>query len=1041
MKIALSASLSACALVFALAVPVSAQTVTGAIMGTVTDDSGGIVPGVTVTVVNTGTNFNRAHITDEKGHYEVRQLPIGPYEVSAELQGFKKQLRRLQLTVGSEAVVDFSMQMGNLEETVVVTAEAAVVQTSSAEVGALVDQKQIQQLPLNARDIQQLATIQPGVQSQAAYNGLYGANISVRGSRPEQNRYLLNGIDASTTFGTSPVSAANIIMGVEGLQEFKVLTSDYSAAYGMKQGGVVNMVTKSGTQDFHGSLYEFHRDDSTESRNYFATKVPDFKRDQFGASIGGPVKRGKTFFFTNYEQFRQRVGLTYVGQVPTDAARQGLLPSGQVPVAPQMQAFVNLMPRGNGSVAKDGYTQDYLSTPQQAIDERYVTVRIDHQLNHNNQLWGVYTGDWSTSDTPEANPSFATFAYRDKHIASVENAHTFSDHLLNSTRFGYNRNWYFDETTAIVDIGQNMYVAADPFVTPSGRGQFESISIGGMTGMATSGNAPVWYQHNGFDFSTEFNYLKGDHSWKFGGAYQYAADNGSYTAVQARGEISFDTYQQFLSGVASRANVILPGSDPRRNFRSHFASLFTEDSWRVHRNLTMSLGVRWEALLSLTEADGNFANLRGGPMDPTPTVGNPVLIAQKGNVAPRAGFNWDVFGDGKMSVRGGGGMFYNQINPFSLRESSNNYPLTTQYSLTNVSFPNVFDALTGPVSVVPDFGAIEFRPKTPVLYSYHASLQRELRWKTAVTVSYVGSQGRHLPSGTIVNSDWGNRLVPQIVNGQYFWPAGLTRPNPNFGRIGYGSFVLTSNYNAFQMNVERRLAQGFAFGGNYTYAKCFDEASGELNTALGNGGGPAVLQYSRDLKSGYGPCSFVSVNSGNITSTWDLPGQNLRGAAGAVLGGWRWSTIWTMQGGVPFEIKTGFNRSRQNVSSSSLGDRPNWAPGCDASKAFVGDVTRWFDVNCFVLNDAGYLGNVEARAMRGPGLFTSDWSLTKNFSLGGGRRIEVQAQAFNITNRANFRVPAASLWLNANTRNPNAGRITATVTPARQMQFGVKYVF
>ena len=586
-----------------------------------------------------------------------------------------------------------------------------------------------------------------------------------------------------------------------------------------------------------------------------------------------------------------------------------------------------------------------------------------------------------------------------------------------------------------------MYVAENPFVTPSGRGQFESTSIGSMTGMATSGNAPVWYQHNAIGFDTQFNYLRGEHSWKFGGAYQFSADNGSYTAVQARGEISFDTYQQFLAGIATRANVILPGSDPRRNFRSHSASVFAEDSWRARKNLTLSLGLRWEALLSLTEKNGKFANLRGGPMDPVPTVGNPVLIAQKGNVAPRVGLNWDVFGDGKTSIRGGGGMFYNQINPFSLRESSNNYPLTTQFSLTNVPFPNVFSALTGPVSVVPDFGGIEFRPKTPVLYSYHASLQRELWWKTAVTLSYVGSQGRHLPSGTIVNSDWGNRLVPQIVNGQYFWPAGLTRPNPNFGRIGFGQFVLTSNYNAFQANVERRLAQGFAFGGNYTHARCFDEASGELNTALGNGGGPSVLQYSGDLKSGYGPCSFVSVNSGNIMTTWDLPGQNLKGVAGAALGGWRWSTVWTMQGGVPFEIKTGFNRSRQNVTSSSLGDRPNWAPGCDANSAFLGQVNAWFDVNCFVLNDVGFLGNVQARAMRGPGLFTSDWSLAKSFSFMNGRRIEVQAQAFNITNQVNFRVPAASLWQNATTRNPNAGRITATVTPARQVQFGVKFTF
>ncbi|HSL23921.1 MAG TPA: TonB-dependent receptor [Vicinamibacterales bacterium] len=1031
------------------AVPLHGQVVTATLLGTVTDNTGAVVPGATVTVRNVGTDRTWSHVTEGDGRYREPLLPVGTYEIRVELAGFAPQVRRgVQLTVGSEVTINFVLSPASLQEDVIVTGEAPVVQTSSSEVGALVDQKQIQQLPLNARDVQQLAILQPGVQSQSAYNGLYGANISVRGSRPEQNRYLLNGVDAGTTFGTAPVSAANIIMGVEGLQEFSVLTSDYSAAYGTKQGGVINMITKAGTNNFRGSLYEFHRNEKFDSKNYFDQgDIPPFQRDQFGASFGGPIARGKTFFFANYEQFRQRLGLSHVGIVPDERARQGYLPDPDRPgreifvgVAPQMQPYLALWPRGNGRVLGDG-TMEYFSNPEQSIDERYFTTRVDHALTSKDNFWTVLTGDWSESLTPEESGSFGAHAARDKLIWSAQNSHVFSNNLVNSVRVGVNWNRYLDENDPLVDIDRAMYIGPDPFLTPSGHGQFPGIEVGELSGLAGSGNGPVWYDHLGINIDAEFNFTRGAHSFQFGGTWSRSMDDGSYVAEQARGETLFDTLEQFMRGRASRVNIILPGSYGESNFRSQLGSVYVEDSWRASSRLTVNLGVRWEALLQMDEANGKVSNLRGGPTDTAPTIGNPILEAEKNNFAPRFGFNWDVFGDGRTSVRGGGGVFHNQISPFSLRELTNNVPFTTQVSILNAPWPNVFDAYS-PSTAPPDFGAVEFQPKTPVLYSYHLSVQRDLGKRTAVTVSYVGSQGRNLPSGTIVNNDFGNRLVPQVLDdGSYFWPTGQRRPNQNFGRIGYGQFIYESSYNALQFSVERRVAEGLAFTGNYTWSDCIDDVSGELNVAVQNTGAGTVLQYARDPKSGRGNCSFTSVHSGNITTTWDLPGRDLGGALGAVFGGWRWSTITTLQSGLPFNITTGFNRSRQNVANNALGDRPNWAASCNADSVIRGGVQQYFDPNCFELPPPGFLGNVPARVLRGPGLITSDWSFAKGFRFNGERRLEIQAQIFNIFNRANFAVPNGRNWINANTRNTQAGRITRTVTSSRQAQFGIKFLF
>jgi hypothetical protein len=1024
-----------------------AQVVTGTILGTVSDSSGSVVPGATITIRHVGTGQTRTVVTDAGGRYRESQLPIGSYEIRAELQGFKAEVRQnLGLTVGAELVVTFALQVGAVEETVLVSGDAPLVQTSSTEVSALVDQRMLQQLPLNARDVQQLATLQPGVQQQR-YNSLYGPQIVVSGVRPSHNRFLLNGIDTTGTFSFSPVSAAGILMGVEGLQEFKVLTNDYSAAYGVKQGGVVNMVTKAGSNAFHGSTYHFQRKDVFDARNYFDQgDVPPFNREQFGGSFGGPIVRGKTFFYANYEQFRQRLGLSNLAIVPDVRARQGFLPDparpGQeinVGVAQAIVPYLSLMPAPNGRTIGGG-TAEYFSNPPQSLDERYITVRLDQQLGAKDAVWGVYTGDWSESFSPLLNPNFAEHQDYNKGILSVQEVHTFSPNLVNTTRFGLNRTWYFLRADPTVAIDRSLYFVADPFYAPTSVGQFGQLGVTGLTGLATS-TGPRWFQHTTFNVDSDFNYTRGAHAWKFGGSAGRWHDDGAVANPSSRGDVSFQTLRDFLQAKPRQVNIFVPWSDPGRRWRNSILGLYVEDSMRLRPTFTLSAGVRWETMFGPTEADGKVVNLRGGPLDPAPTVGTPYFNQPRDLFAPRVGFNWDAFGNGKTSVRGGGGTFFSQITPaLYYTQTGANSPFTTQLLIPNPAFPNPF-AGTLPSQALQDFAAIEDNPSVPTIYSYHLGVQREIGHRTSVTVTYIGSQGRHLTRNGVLNTSDENIPNPQILaDGSYYWPAGGTRPNPNFGRIAVIHFDANSSYDSVHFVVERRVGQGLAFSSNYTFGRCVDDISDEFNQTSTNAGGR--LQYNRDRKSSRGPCAFNSDHALNITTTWDLPGHNLKGLAGGVIGDWRWSTITSLQSGVPFEIFTGFNNSRQNVINSPLGDRPSWAPGCNAQNAVTGDPNQYFKPECFVLPQPGYLGNVESRGMLGPALFTTDWSLTKTFSVGGGKRIEVQAQAFNLTNRTNFSVPSqTTLWQDANTRVASAGRVTRTSTSSRQLQFGARFAF
>jgi hypothetical protein len=1027
--------------------PLPAQITTGTIMGTVRDQIGAVLPNAVITIRNTETGFVRKSITDGRGQYREPQLQIGSYEVQVELEGFQLQIRRgLRLAVGTDLLVNFSLKVGDVQMVINVRGEGPVVQSTTAEVSSLVDSQMLEALPLNARDLQQLAVLQTGVQPNAYHN--LGPQMIVNGSRAEHNRFLLNGIDTSFTYPTSPVSAAGVIMGIEAVQEFKLLAGDYGAAYGEKGGGVVNTITKSGTNRFHGSVYEFFRDDAFDARNFFDRgNVPPFNRHQFGGSLGGPLRRDKTFFFANYENLRHRLNLSNLAIVPDGRARKGCLPDSRIggeacaPVAQQVAPYLALFPEPNGANQGDG-TAEFFSNPLQRVDDQYATLRIDHRLSPRDSFSGVYTGDWSKEFTPTQNPNFADHRDYNKQIVSLQNVHTFSPTLLNTTRLGFNKSWYFFRTDTTVPIDPSLYFIPNPFFAPTDIGQFGVVSIAGLTGLGLTYTGtpitPRWFDYLALSATTDFNKTHHAHSLQFGASYKHSWDDTSVPNF-GRGAFTFLSLRSFLEGKPNNFSVLVPGNPFDRNWRNDFFGFYLEDSIRARTNLTLTLGLRYEFVRGPGEEEGRITNLRGGVLDSTPTVGEPYFKQPRDLFAPRVGINWDPFGDGKTSVRAGGGVFYDLINAWNyFAFVQGNPPFGRTVTISNPPFPNALSAIPRDSPV--DFWAVDFLPKNPTKYSYNVTLERELGKKVVVRLAYVGSQSRHLP-----RRGNENLYYPQVLSdGRLFWPATpQQRPNPSFRSIDIARFDANSFYNSFQAMLDRRVAKGLALHFNYTLGKCMDDSS-TLYSVIGAGSltlTGTAFQYIRDHKSSRGRCSFNNEQSANFSGVFDLPGANLTGLKGVLVGRWRASAIATFQSGFPFEVGTGYHNSRQGELGTGP-DRPDWFAGCDAQSAILGKPEQYFDPTCFVPAAPGFLGNVGSRLLTGPKLVTSDWALTKVQHLSEQRRFEFSTEVFNMFNHANLATPRfVHLFNSDGSRVRSAGRITQTVSTSRQMQFAIRFVF
>ncbi|MBI4483564.1 MAG: TonB-dependent receptor [Acidobacteria bacterium] len=1013
-----------------------AQATRATISGVVKDKTGAVLPGVSVTVKNMDTGIARTTLTDDQGRYRLSQLAVGNYEVQAELSGFQTGGRRgIVLTVGREAVVDFTLEIGEMSEKVMVTGEAPLIDTASAEIGGLVEQTQIGQLPLRARDYSQLITLQAGAVQLRHVQGSgisgFGNRIAVSGARTSANAFSLDGINLNTETGQLPSGVTGAALGVEAVREFQVLTSNYSAQHGRAAGANVVAITRSGTNDLHGLAYWYLRNDNLDARNFFDAAKPEFKRNQFGFNVGGPVVRDKTFFFGNYEGLGDRLGLTSIGRVPTSDARRGILPSRTVTVDPQIVPYLNLYPLPNGRIFDDG-TGEFLHSDTVPTDQDYFTVRLDHTFTDKYSLFGRFSYDGSDRATPDDLGLFAPAVEAKTMSFALELKALFSSQLIGVFRAGVNRNRIGEFNQALISIPPSL-----SFVEKRPLGSIDVSGLSVLTGIGGSSN-PRQHAFTAPQGYVSFDYTTGRHALKFGVDLEQNI-LAKRQDSRSGGEIRFGSLMAFLTnGVPTRFRVKGPDrlADPFSTFEQNVFAAYIQDDIHATPRLTLNLGLRYGFTTVPTERYGRLSNIRFAT-DPLPTVGEPYYENDVINFDPRVGFAWDVTGNSKTSLRGGFGIFQEPIlvkhilNTISAQPPfwSEAAPLGSQLRglFPFVSQAQLEELVKGPQTV----HSFDFQADTPYMIHSSLSLQRALTGGIVATATYTFTRGVHLVSRTDFNLP-----VPTFLpDGRVFFALNAPPYNPSFGtykRYGTGA---DSWYNGLQMGIRNRMSSGFMFQASYTYSRNLDTQSSHLadETTATRVMNPFNFFQDKALADTDVRHNFV----GNWV--YELPfGRDWTGAARGLLYGWTVSGIVSLATGSPRNLES--NATITHVLMTNNLSRPDLVPGA-SNTPVLGGPDRYFDPNAFVPQQRGFFGTTGRNTLIAPGLAMVDLALTKKFSLTERHRLEFRTEFFNLLNRANFGYPEVRLFNASGARLGSAARITRTTTPARQIQFALRYTF
>ena len=1078
------------------ATPALAQ-VSASLSGVVTDQTGATISGATVTVENLDTGATRTTTTNGTGWYHILELPVGRFELGAEKQGFAGETRTgITLVVGQDATVDITMQLRTITQRVDVVADAPLVSTATSDISGFVGEQQVKDLPLNGRSFDLLLPLNPGVVNftmektggTGISNSTNGNNFAVSGNRPQQNLFLLNGVEytGAAENNMQPGSTSGELLGVDSVREFSVLRDSYGAEYGKRPGAQVSIVTQSGTNQWHGSVFEFLRNNDLDSRNFFDINPkdpsqpggpPSFQRNQFGAAAGGPIKTDKTFVFANYEGLRQNLHQTSVTFVPADDARSGtFVPFGSACAAAQqaacatvVQQLLNLWPEANGPEltlpggASSGIAELF-SSPFQRIGEDYGTTRVDQIFSQVDSASAVYTIDDGRDVTATPLDPFSTdIARLREQVLSLEETHVFSPTLLNTARFGYSRAAYYflGEPTPGTPAAS----------VPSFVGEFPAgaIVVGGSTASNPAAQLGLAGSNNGSNLNVFRNLLtyqdqlaltRGKHQFSFGAWFQRFQSNENL-ALSQFGQASFGSINALLGGVIG--TFTYDPAPSQLNWRSLFAAWYAEDTIRFSRNLTASLGFRGESSTGWNEAHGRAANyfFANGVINSSPHVGSAAFSTnnEKFLPEPRIGVAWSPFGE-KTAFRAGFGIYdelqdalgyrMDQNEPFDPTIAVSSLPVADLPAPAAYPIPAGFPpAPVAAPKLAP--GGVQPNLESPTLISYSLRVQRELSPNTALTIGYVGSHGYHeiisidaneptpvicpaAPCPAVFPANFGNLTGMPVPAGTYFTPSACAAGNLTCNSTLAGAWTWfsrgDSSYNALQIDVNRRFSHGLSLRGVYSWSKAIDDGDSLNGTTANNA--PGLVSNPFNLSGDRGLATYNATNTAVINTVYDLPfgnGQILAGDASGwqqkLIGGWSVTSLVTLQSGFPFTPQLGYNPSLNGDTKNPV--RPFLDPTF-SGPVVLGKVNEWFNPQAFVAppNNSGFYGNLGRDTFIGPGLATWDFSVVKSTTIRERMSLQFRAEIFNLLDRANFNTPGLIVDI---LTPPPAGSTKVSVVP------------
>jgi len=1031
-----------------------AQQQLATLQGTITDQTGAVVPGVTVTAIAIDTGVARTAVSSQAGVYRLPSLEPGRYHVSAELTGFSRAVRgNVTLEVGATVGLPFVLQAGNVSEEVEVRGSAATIQTERADISSVVERKRIESLPLVSRNPLALTALTPGVTGIPTRNDFLqpeqGLGISASGMRSGANSAYIDGmsINANPHAGT-----VLIVPNVEAVQEFQVITNNPSAEHGRNIGASVNLVTRRGTNRFSGSAFQFYRNEALRSKNVFEKSTanfqkPDFKRNNFGFNIGGPLRRDHAFFFGSYEGLREQTASGQLYTVETEQFRDFVLQTRPNSIAAQLlrefhpRAYPTTGLRDLGSPAPGANV--FNATPDGIPDVGTINLAIPSPRDgdqFNGRFDQVFRGgkDHLRSTYYLSNISTWFNDLREKfdrpyphrlQLFTVGHSRVISDHTFNELGFGYVRMH-----------GE----AADP--TP----QVPTISITGLqAGFGILNWQPIGFTQNYFQIKDTLTATRGRHSVRLGGEARVTMQYQDFHHFE-RPNYEFSNILDFaddepfteIRGVDPRTG--LSRSTENRYLQTDFAA-FLQDNWKIRPNLTANLGVRYEVFASPTLADRSFnaillgpgatrqeqvANARNGAVDS-------LYATDWNNLAPRLGLTWDPTSRGTMVFRGGAGVSYNRINNTVWTGEWQNPPHFAQASTrAGDAIPIVYtmgpnypqnpglgrglDERGGLRGARITLTALDPDVETPYAYNWFAGVQRQLPWNFVVDASYIGTAGRNLMSVDAGGGENYNRFSGDLLAG------GLDRLNPSFAAVNLNESRISSRYHGMTLEVRRRYARGFALQASYTLGKATDTA------------GVWVDLNRPDLekgRAGHDVRHRLAINQ-----VIELPDNIGGGVLKHVLGGWQISTITVWQTGSPFDVTTSANYPNGDYNADGQNnDRPNLPSfGTDLGSP---SQEKWragvFTAADFPKPAPGTVGTLPRNGYTGPGYLNTDLSLVKRLAvpaLGSDAGAQLRLEAYNLFDTINLNNPVTNLT------NINFGRVTSA-RPSREIQVGVRFTF